>query len=125
MPVVATATALTALYFLLSGKGSAAFRNPEQLRRKVEKLPEGDTRTRALELVARIESEAHTYRGLARTSIEEFVTMGSVRQTTTEHLIQQRHTADDTFRRAMIDLLHVREQMLDTLSREEWEEVFG
>ena len=124
MPVVATAVAIGALFYYLSGKDGASFLNPAALRKRIEKLPDGERRTGALGLLSELDGLAASYRRTNLASIEEFLKLNAQKPTTTQQLIAQRHTADAELQEALDNVLRIRESMRKTLSREEWDKVF-
>ena len=84
MPVLAT---LAAVSYLFGGsKDKASFLDPAGLRKKIEKLPEGENRTRAIALVDRLDMMAQEHNAATDAVINAYITDVEKYETTTDQL---------------------------------------
>jgi hypothetical protein len=126
MPVLATITALS--YLFGGSKGStdrASLLYPPLLRAKLEELPEGASRTRALALTNRLDELVKEYDDATDDAISAYISAVEKYTTTADELVDVFEPLDRVHTKVYRELVEIRQALVDTLSAEEWEEVFG
>jgi hypothetical protein len=122
MPVLVT---LAAVSYLFGGsKDQASFLNPAGLRAKLEKLPEGSTRTRALTLTDKLDLLAKAHEDATDATLSAYAA-DVERYTTTDQLVDDFEPLDQERAKVYRELVELRQAFIDTLSPEEWDKVFG
>lgn len=125
MSVLLTIALVTSLFRGSAGKNRGSFLNPKSIRTRLEKLPESDRRERALAMARELEKIGRAYIESVTASLNDYVAKAKQHSSTTDDLIAQRRAADAAFAQVLRDILRIRQSLLDTLSPEEWDEVFG
>jgi hypothetical protein len=126
MPVLTTIVAVS--YLFGGSKGDtdrASFLYPPLLRAKLEELPEGERRTRALALTNRLDELVKEYDDATDDAISAYISAVEKYTTTADELIDGFESLDRVHRKVYRELVEIRQALVDTLSAEEWEEVFG
>ena len=123
VPVLVT---IAAVNFLFGGsKEKASFLNPPALRAKLEKLPEGENRTRYLALVDRLDVLAKEHEAATDAAIKAYIADVEKYTTTADQLADDFEPLDRERTKVYRELIEVRQDLIDTLSPEEWKKVFG
>ena len=122
MPVLVTIAAVS--YLFGGSKDQASFLNPAGLRAKLEKLPEGSTRTRALTLTDKLDLLAKEHEDATDATLSAYAA-DVERYTTTDQLVDDFEPLDQERAKVYRELIEVRQALIDTLSLEEWDKVFG
>jgi hypothetical protein len=126
MPVLATITAVS--YMFGGSKGSndrASLLSPPLLRAKLEELPEGASRTTALALTNRLDELVKEYDDATDDAIRAYISAVEKYTTTADELVDDFKPLDRVHTKVYRELVEIRQALVDTLSAEEWEEVFG
>lgn len=124
MPVLITISAVTYL-FLRGSKGEAGFLAPTVLREKIEKLPEGSTRMKALSVADRLDSLAREYDSATDAAMNKYVVDVEDWNSSADRLIEDMEPLDKVRWNTLSQVIRLREDLVDALSPEEWDEVFG
>ena len=123
MPVLTT---IMLVNFLFGGsKEKASFLDPVGLRKKIEKLSEGENRTRAIALVDRLDMLAREHEAATGASISAYIADVEKYETTTDELVDDFEPSDQARTKVYRELIEVRQAMVGTLSAKEWDKVFG
>ncbi len=123
MPVLTT---IMLVNFLFGGsKEKASFLDPVGLRKKIEKLPEGENRTRAISLVDRLDMLAREHEAATGASISAYIADVEKYETTTDELVDDFEPSDQARTKVYRELIEVRQAMVEILSAKEWDKVFG
>ena len=123
MPVLTTIAVVS--YLFGGSKEKTSFLDPVGLRKKIEKLPEGENRTRAIALVDRLDRLAQEYEAATDAAINAYITDVEQYETTTDQLVEDFEPLDQARANVYRELVAVRQTMVETLSAEEWDKVFG
>ncbi len=123
MPVLTT---IMLVNFLFGGsKEKASFLDPVGLRKKIEKLPGGENRTRAIALVDRLDMLAREHEAATGASISAYIADVEKYETTTDELVDDFEPSDQARTKVYRELIEVRQAMVEILSAKEWDKVFG
>lgn len=123
MPVLTTIAVVT---FLFGGsKDEVSFFNPPGLRAKLEKLPEGSARTRALDLVDKLDLLAKEYDAASDAAISAYIADVEKYTTTPDQLVDDFEPLDRARTKVYREFVEVRQDLIETLSPKEWDKVFG
>ena len=123
MPVLTTIAVVS--YLFGGSKEKTSFLDPVGLRKKIEKLPEGENRTRAIALVDRLDVLAQEHNAATDAAINAYITDVEKYETTTNQLVEDFEPLDQARTKVYRELVDVRQAMLETLSAKEWDKVFG
>ena len=123
MPVLITIAAVS--YLFGGSKEKTSFLDPDGLRKKIEKLPEGETRTRAISLVDRLDMLAREHNAATDAAINAYLSDVEKYETTTDQLEKDFEPLDQARANVYQELVEVRQAMVETLSAGEWDKVFG
>ncbi len=123
MPVLITIAAVS--YLFGGSKEKTSFLDPDGLRKKIEKLPEGETRTRAISLVDRLDMLAREHNAATDAAINAYLSDVEKYETTTDQLEEDFEPLDQARTKVYRELVEVRQDLIETLSPEEWDKVFG
>ncbi len=123
MPVLVTIVAVN--YLFGGSKEKASFLDPVGLRKKIEKLPEGENRTRAIALVDRLDMLAREHEAATDASISAYIADVEKYETTTDELVDDFEPSDQARTKVYRELIEVRQAMVEILSAKEWDKVFG
>ena len=123
MPVLTTIAVVS--YLFGGSKKKASFLDPAGLREKIEKLPEGENRTKAIALVDRLDLLAKEHDAATNAVINAYITDVEKYETTPDQLIEDFEPLDQARTRVYRELIEVRQAMVETLSAKEWDKVFG
>lgn len=124
MPVLVTIAAVSYL-FGGSDKNQAGFLDPAGLRAKIEKLPQRPSRAEAIALVDRLDRLAAEHDAATDAVIEAYVADVEKYSTSTDQLVEDFKPLDQARTKVYRDLIEVRQALIDTLSPEQWNKVFG
>jgi hypothetical protein len=123
MPVLVT---LAVVSYLFGGsKDKVSFLNPAGLRAKLEKLPEGPARTRALALTDELDLLAKAHEDATDTVLSTYAADVERYTTTTDQLVDDFEPLDQERAKVYRELVELRQALIDTLSPDEWDQVFG
>ena len=123
MPVLVTIA--TVSYLFGGSKDQASFLNPAGLRANLEKLPEGPARTRALALTDKLDLLAKEHEDATDAVLSAYAADVEKYTTTTDELIDDFEPLDRIRAKVYRELVDLRQALIDTLSPEEWDKVFG
>ena len=123
MPVLVTIAAVS--YLFGGSKDQASFLNPAGLRAKLEKLPEGSTRTEALVLADKLDLLAKKHENATDATMRAYAADVERYTTTTDQLVDDFEPLDQIRAKVYRELVELRQALIDTLSPEEWDQVFG
>jgi hypothetical protein len=124
MPILVTIATVTYL-FSKGSKGEAGFLAPAVLREKIEKLPEGSDRTKALGVADRLDTLAREYDSATDAAMSAYITDVKDRNSSADMLIEDMEPIDRVRGNTLSEVVRLREDLVDALSPEEWDEVFG
>ncbi len=123
MPVLVT---LATINILFRGGSVVSFLDPAMLRASIEsELENSNVKDAALQLVDRIEEIASQYDKSFVASIDAYVRKSRNAESTAEDLIGILEPWDNTRQSSLLEVVGVRQAMLDTLSNSEWDSIFG
>ena len=123
MPVLVTIAAVS--YLFGGSKKKASLLDPAGLRKKIEKMPEGENRTKALALVDRLDMLANEHNQATDAALKAYIADVENYTTRTDELIDDFEPLDRVRTNVYRELVEIRQAFIDTLSPEEWEKVFG
>ena len=123
MPVLVTLAVVS--YLFGDSKDKASFLNPTGLRAKLEKLPEGPARTRALALTDELDLLAKAHEDATDAVLSVYAADVESYTTTTDQLVDDFEPLDQERAKVYRELVELRQALIDTLSPEEWDKVFG
>ena len=123
MPVLVTIAAVS--YLFGGSKDKTSFLDPVGLRKKIEKLPEGENRTKAIALVDRLDMLAREHNAATDAAINAYLSDVEKYETTTDQLEGDFEPLDRARANVYQELVEVRQAMVETLSAREWDKVFG
>lgn len=125
MSVILTIVSIT---YLFKGESKpdnrAGFLNPAALRRRLEALPEDSSRTEALMIMDRIDALASAYDEASVRAIEAYTAHVEQWDSSADDLIADLKPLDELRGQTLPDLIELRQRLVDTLSPEEWAQVF-
>jgi len=124
MPILATIATVTYL-FSRGSKGEAGFLAPAVLREKIEKLPEGSTRTKALGVADRLDTLAREYDSASEAAMNAYAADVKDWNSSADKLIADMGPLDMVRGNTLSEVTRLRDDLVDALSPEEWDEVFG
>ena len=125
MPVLATIAAVSYLFGGSKNKKKASFLDPPGLRKKIEKLPEGENRTTALALVDKLDKIAKEHNQVTDNALKAYIADVENYTTRTDQLIDDFEPVDRVRTQVYRELIEVRQDMIKALSVKEWDKVFG
>ncbi len=123
MPVLVTIAAVS--YLFGGSKEKISFLDPVGLRKKIEKLPEGENQTKAIALIDRLDRLAHEHEAATDAAIKAYIADVEKYETTTDELVDDFEPLDQARTKVYRELIEVRQDLIGTLSPEEWDRVFG
>ena len=123
MPVLVTIAAVS--YLFGGSKEKTSFLDPVGLRKKIEKLPEGENRTKAIALVDRLDVLAQEHNAATDAALKAYIADVEKYTTSTDQLVADFEPADRERTKVYRELIEVRQAMVETLSAKEWDKVFG
>ena len=123
MPVLVTIAAVS--YLFGGSKDKTSFLDPVGLRKKVEKLPEGENRTKAIALIDRLDRLAQEHEAATDVAISAYIADVEKYETTTDELAEDFEPLDKARTNVYSELIEVRQAMVEILSAKEWDKVFG
>ena len=122
MPVLITIATVTLIF--KGSKDDASFLDPAALRKKIEKLPEGTTRTEALGIADRLDTLALEYDDVTDASMKAYIADVEKWDSSADKLIEDLQPSDQLRKKMLPELIRMREDLVELLSLEEWEGVF-
>ncbi len=123
MPVLVTIAAVS--YHFGGSKEKTSFLDPVGLRKKIEKLPEGENRTKAIALIDRLDRLAQEHEAATDAAISAYIADVEKYETTTDELVDDFEPLDQARTNVYRELIEVRQAMVGILSAKEWDKVFG
>ena len=123
MPVLVTIAAVS--YLFGGSKEKTSFLDPVGLRKKIEKLPEGENRTKAIALVDRLDLLAQEHEAATDAVIKAYIIDVEKYETTTNQLVEDFEPLDQARTKVYRELVKVRQAMVEILSEKEWDKVLG
>jgi hypothetical protein len=123
MPVLTTIAVVS--YLFGGSKKKADFLDPAGLRKKIEKLPQGSSRTNAIALVDRLDMLTKEHDAATDAVINAYITDVEKYETTINQLVEDFEPLDQARTKVYRELVAVRQDLIDTLSAEEWNKVFS
>ena len=124
MPVLITITTIS-LLFGGGSKGQPGFLNPAALRAQLEELPEGPGRAEALEIVDQLDALAREYDDINDAAMGAYIADVEKYDSDADDLIEDLLAPDRTRVSTLPKVIELRERLIEVLSVEEWDEVFG
>ena len=122
MPILSTLV----LMHLFGNAGSDGFLNPAGLRAKMEtELAGSEALPAALALVAELESLGRSYNQSADATLEAYESRVEQWDSSAGDLLQILEPLDRQRLAALKGIIRVRQSLLESLSPEEWEKLFG
>jgi hypothetical protein len=112
-------------YLFGGSKEKTSFLDPVGLRKKIEKLPEEENRTKAIALVDRLDVLAKEHDAATDAVIDTYITDVEKYETSIDQLVEDFEPLDQARTNVYRDLIEVRQAMVETLSAKEWDKVFG
>ncbi len=123
MPVLIT---LATINVLFRGGSVVSFLDPAMLRASIEsELEDSNAQDAALQLVDKIEEIASQYDKSFAASLEAYVRESMNAESTAEDLIATLEPWDNTRQSKLLEIVGIRQAMLDTVSDSEWDKIFG
>ena len=122
MPVLTTIAIIT--YLFGGSNNQVSLLNPPRLRAKLEKLPEGESRTGALALVDRLDRLAKEYNEANDAALKAYIADVENYTTRTDQLVDDFEPLDRVRTKVYRELVEIRQALIDTLTPEEWDKVF-
>ena len=124
MPILVAATTIT---LLLTGGGNnrASFLKPPSLLEHLQKLPESESRDRAIALASDYERFSQDYTAAATAALAAYAEEAALWNASADSLIARMEPQDAAFARLLDQVIRVRQALLDTLTPEEWDKVFA
>ena len=123
MPVLVTIAAVS--YLFGGSQDKTSFLDPVGLRKKIEKLPEGENRTKAIALIDRLDRLAQEHEAATDAAISAYIADVEKYETTTDELVDDFEPLDQARTNVYRELIEVRQAMVGILSAKEWDKVFG
>jgi len=123
MPVLTTIAIVS--YLFGGSKDKVSFLNPAALRAKLEKLPEGSARARALALTDELDLLAKQHEDATDAVLRVYAADVEKYTTTTDQLVDDFEPLDRERAKVYRELIRVRLNLIETLSPKEWDKVFG
>ena len=127
MPVlitIATVTALLAGNSSPRGQNRASILDPASLRQRLKRLPEGETRARALAIADDLQRLRREHAEAVSANLDAYEAQAERWESSAESLIALMAPHDATFVRLLDEVIRARQALLDTLSPEDWSTVF-
>jgi hypothetical protein len=112
-------------YLFGGSKEKTSFLDPVGLRKKIEKLPEEENRTKAIALVDRLDVLAQEHNAATDAVINAYITDVEKFETTSDQLVEDFEPLDEARMKVYRELVEVRQAMVETLSEKEWDRIFG
>jgi len=124
MPILVT---LASIKILFKGDADerAGFLAPVALHEKLEALPESPTRTTALAISDQLDGLAQTYDDATDVALSAYVIDVEKYDSTADDLIKDLQLPDQLRGATLPEVISLREQLVDVLSPEEWDQMFG
>jgi Lon protease-like protein len=123
MPVLAT---IATISFFFGRDAAASFLAPAGLRERLEsELDASPTRDEALSLVDKLERLATEYDERRAQSLDAYAAESANAASTADDLITILAPLDRDRHARMLEIVRIRQRMLETLSAAEWDSVFG
>ncbi len=124
MPVLVTASAITLIFVGGGGGKGARFRDPSSLRQSIERLPEGESRDRALAIAGDLERLERAYTEAAERSLDAYAEASVEWSSNADSLIALLEPQDAARAQVLREVVRLRQSLLDTLTRDQWDQVF-
>jgi len=125
VPILVTISTITYFFVRGSNGGSASFLDPTALRKKLEGLPEGPTRSHALGIADRLDTLARRYDEASDATVSAYLADVAKWTSSADSLIEVLQPQDQVRGTALRDLVQLRRSLRDTLSPAEWDQVFA
>ena len=124
MPVLVT---IATISYLFKGKpeDQPGFFNPAALRAQLEALPEGPSRTEALQIMEQLDALAREYDDATDAAMGAYIADVGKYDSTADELIADLLPSDRIRVSTLPKVISLRERLLEALSEEEWDAVFG
>jgi len=124
MPILITLATIKIL-FKGGADEKAGFLAPVALREKLEALPESPTRTTALAISDQLDELAQKYDDATDAALSAYIADVEKYQSTADDLIKDLQLPDQLRGTTLPEVISLREKLVDALSLEEWDQVFG
>ena len=124
MPVLTT---LATINLLFGGRSEdqPGFLNHAALRAQLEALPEGPSRTEALEIMDRLDALAREYDDATDAAMSSYIADVEKYESNADDLILDLLPLDQVRVGTLPKVIELREQLVEALSEEDWDEVFA
>ena len=124
MPVLTTIATIN-LLFLGRSEDQPGFLNHAALRAQLETLPEGPSRAEALEIMDRLDALAREYDDATDAAMSSYIADVEKYESNADDLILDLLPLDQIRVATLPTVIELREQLVEALSEEEWDEVFA
>jgi hypothetical protein len=124
MPILITITTIT---YLFKGKpeDKPGFLNPAALRAQLEALPEGPGRDEALQIMDQLDALAREYDTATDAAMAAYIADVEQYDSNANELIADLLPPDQIRVSTLPKVIGLRERLVEILSEQEWDEVFG
>ena len=124
MPVLVT---IATISYLFKGKpeDQPGFFNPAALRAHLEALPEGPSRAEALQIMDQLDALAREYDDATDVAMGAYIADVEKYDSNADDLISDLQPSDRIRVSMLPKVISLRERLLEALSEEEWDAVFG
>jgi len=119
MPVLVT---IATISYLFKGKADdpVGFLNPAALRNKIQ-----GSRIEALEIMDRLDTLVKQYDDATDDALGAYIADVERYDSTADNLIEDLRPSDELRGQTLPELIRLRQRLIDTLTQEEWDQVFG
>lgn len=124
MPIMITIVAVNFL-FSRNTKDEASMLAPTALRTKFEQLPKGAIRTEALDIADQLDTLAGDYDAATEAAMNAYIEDVAQWDSSADALLEVLQPLDRRRDNTLPQLIQLRQHLVDTLSPEEWDDVFG
>jgi hypothetical protein len=118
---------IVAVNFLFSRntKDEASMLAPTALRTKFEQLPKGGIRTEVLDIADQLDTLAGDYDAATEAAMNAYIEDVAQWDSSADALLEVLQPLDRRRDNTLPQLIQLRQHLVDTLSPEEWDDVFG
>ena len=124
MPVLLTIATINYL-FKSKPDDPAGFLNPAALRNKIQGLPDGAARIEALEITDQLDALVKQYDDATDDAMGAYIADVERYDSTADNLLEDLRPIDELRWQTLPELIRLRQSLIDTLTQEEWDQVFG
>ena len=125
MPVLVTIATISYLFKGKSEDQQPGFFNPAGLRAQLEALPEGPSRAESLQIMDQLDALAREYDDATDAALRAYIADVEKYDSNADDLIVDLLPPDQIRASTLPRVIGLRERLVEVLSEEEWDEVFG